>query len=616
MKTKNSVKVLTSLAAFLAFSSTVHAKFKMSAAALMAAQNGCEEKLKIIQPLSGVNGFWREDRCKEMISQNTGSFLGFRDLADFLEGSRDVCLSNFVNVVNDKVSPLKTRADLGLLALDACLYRGEMFLQTDLKACTQMLDQFRTSKGLPPLKDHGLSICIQTPAALFQKDSFKASISFSVSSVASDFFYNDWYNNNVMNGKIDKNKPTDSFDRIDDLIRVSKKDRSLKVAPENTAVILDQFHYHSNSNYGTNMMLGGVSGITRSENPGEFTIVEDLNNAKQITLNSKFEYLSSSKIEMFEKETRREIKNYGYYDQFTKQSVPDTYKDVVYTTSVPTDWEDIQFVKENKYLVSGEMPINFTENVESMSKPKDGSEPKKVVTKRVTKTLFGIFDKEKNTLSPLPMVAGFFGAKPKKDFDNNNFYDNRQYGLVNNNGIEGLSVDPVTQSVWFSSERALGQDSERKVRLTNMQLAPDLTTWKEVGYFAYEVDKAENATETYGVVAMQSLSASELLVMERYFDFSTQQASIRIYLVNTANEKPTSTIEEDSGSKVSKKLVLDLKNVSNQIAAGLEKIDNFEGMMLLEHNADTATVILVSDNNGRANQATSFLKVRLNLPRN
>ncbi len=192
-------------------------------------------------------------------------------------------------------------------------------------------------------------------------------------------------------------------------------------------------------------------------------------------------------------------------------------------------------------------------------------------------------------------------------------------GIVDNQGIEGVTVSPSGARLFAALERPLHQETPaagRRARVRLLEFAPDRAT--VLRQYAYELDPRplEVVTESGapGISEILAASNAELLVLERSYSASCGN-TIRVFQVTldqTRALEPAQAIA--TASPLRKRLLVDLTDEKAafddaKLSGGLE---NFEGMTFGPALADRSrTLMLVSDDNARDDQITAVIALRM-----
>ncbi|MFV0416049.1 MAG: esterase-like activity of phytase family protein [Chthoniobacterales bacterium] len=192
------------------------------------------------------------------------------------------------------------------------------------------------------------------------------------------------------------------------------------------------------------------------------------------------------------------------------------------------------------------------------------------------------------------------------------FESTAKSGLQKNRGLESLSLDPKGRALFAASESPLLQDTKKgswagPVRILNF----DIKDQKKLPLQRVYVPDAESNYNT--LVDMLALGEGRLLMLERTLVERNRprRVRIRIYEVDFF-EKGASPVEGVSSLLKTNYKPLTKKLVFDSEVAGLEQIDNVEGMGFGPEVDGKATILLVSDNNFRKDQKTEFLLFAIN----
>jgi hypothetical protein len=203
--------------------------------------------------------------------------------------------------------------------------------------------------------------------------------------------------------------------------------------------------------------------------------------------------------------------------------------------------------------------------------------------------------------------------------------DGEPHGTRSNLAFEGLALSPSGRWLTAIVEAPLEQDGDEpsfeqgaRVRL----LRWDLTTPGDPAEYFYPVEpmpRPPSGTPTggnNGVSELVSLDDRRLLVLERaYVPLAEGQGpnTVRIFEATIPPEPaPREPTLPGAPPELSKRLVLDLDDILPELEPGHQSLDNLEGMTLgPELPSGEATLLLVSDDNFRAEQRTMFLAFRV-----
>jgi hypothetical protein len=177
-------------------------------------------------------------------------------------------------------------------------------------------------------------------------------------------------------------------------------------------------------------------------------------------------------------------------------------------------------------------------------------------------------------------------------------------GLDFNKGIEAMTVVPGSDFLIFANEGPLPMDaavSKRTIRIYVDQVAHMMTAPPEK-FFKYRLDEMNDN----GMSGMAALDNRRLITIERGFDSAKREGIIRLYLVKLD--------QLDKDGVLKKTLLVDFKDLRGQMAPGMKKIDNFEGITIGETVGTSTLVHMVSDDNFNADQRSVFLT--LSIPNN
>nr|WSY49708.1 esterase-like activity of phytase family protein [Streptomyces sp. NBC_00886] len=193
----------------------------------------------------------------------------------------------------------------------------------------------------------------------------------------------------------------------------------------------------------------------------------------------------------------------------------------------------------------------------------------------------------------------------------------QEFGPRQNQTLEGVTFTPDGRRIVTATEDPLYQDGAdptpehgAPTRIT----VHDADTGLPLAQYAYPLEPLfatppAGSTDTNGVSDIVALGHDRFLVLERASIYSDNNWKARIYLVDLRGATDVlgrDTLTSVPGRPVKpvrKTLVTDLSDVP-----GLTRVDNIEGITLGPRLPDgRRTVVLVSDNNFAARQATQFV---------
>lgn len=192
-------------------------------------------------------------------------------------------------------------------------------------------------------------------------------------------------------------------------------------------------------------------------------------------------------------------------------------------------------------------------------------------------------------------------------------------GIVDNQGLEGLTISPDGARLFASLERPLIQEAaatDRRARVRLVEFDPNQFT--PLRQYAYELDplplNVSVPEGAPGVSEILAVSTTELLVLERSFSAACGN-TIRLFgvTVDPSLALPANQPIADA-IVLRKRLLLDLNDEKHafddpKLASRLE---NFEGMTFGPPLPDGApTLLLVSDDNLRGDQITALVGLRM-----
>lgn len=199
----------------------------------------------------------------------------------------------------------------------------------------------------------------------------------------------------------------------------------------------------------------------------------------------------------------------------------------------------------------------------------------------------------------------------------------KNFGVQNNLGFEGLSVDPSKRWLYVTTETALAQDGTvagysqgSQVRIAEYDVLSD---FEETAQMVYPVEAipsdigAKMGVEIAmnGVSEILALDQRLFLVVERAYLAHRKENRVRLYFADCQKATDVRNLESLLDQKFQaceKRLVLEFESIVSQLRSGLNRITNLEGMTLIKpKNLDKTYILFVSDNNFKPKQITSFL---------
>ena len=193
----------------------------------------------------------------------------------------------------------------------------------------------------------------------------------------------------------------------------------------------------------------------------------------------------------------------------------------------------------------------------------------------------------------------------------------------NNKSLESLTLSPDARYLFTTSEATLGCDGEMAnpklgSRVRILRIARDTGEYEE---HAYTTDPVPHSSGDFGVADLAAISNDELLVLERGWTRDTGNTA-RVYRVMLSDKRssclaaPSLAIDAPT---LDKQLVVDLASLN---AVGLPAprqkqesalLDNYEGLAIGPRLPDgRATLLLISDDNGRTDQIARILVLAIN----
>lgn len=185
------------------------------------------------------------------------------------------------------------------------------------------------------------------------------------------------------------------------------------------------------------------------------------------------------------------------------------------------------------------------------------------------------------------------------------------FGLRDNQGFEGLTITPQGHVI-AGLEQPLIQDGgtttfDRPAAGRLVEFEPRGSGYKIARQWRYMISptpRIENFDDTCsdgenGLVELLALSATRLISMERAC-LITKDGQF------TANPVQLFSVEL-VGTEARKRLLLDFESVAPRLSSALTRLENFEGMTFGPIVNGLKTLLIVSDDNFRKTQKTSFL---------
>lgn len=198
-------------------------------------------------------------------------------------------------------------------------------------------------------------------------------------------------------------------------------------------------------------------------------------------------------------------------------------------------------------------------------------------------------------------------------------------GIRDNLGFESVALSTDGRTLYTATENALIQDGPEAspgVGSNARLLALDIESGRPVAEYLYPVAPVVRPPFLPGLLAMNGLSdllaidSHRFLALERSFAVGaftsgtpTTGYSIRLFEVDIAGATDVSHLDSLVGAAVTpvtKRLLLDLAELKNDDGSPLA-LDNIEGIARGPVFQGRATLILVGDNNFRAEEFTQFV---------
>lgn len=183
-------------------------------------------------------------------------------------------------------------------------------------------------------------------------------------------------------------------------------------------------------------------------------------------------------------------------------------------------------------------------------------------------------------------------------------------GVRDNKGFEALTITPSAHLI-AGLEGPLLQDGsvsfERGAAGRLVEFSRDKSAYRPTKQYRYMISptpRVEGFDEVCsdgenGLVELLALSDTHLISMERACLVSPETKFV-------ANTIQLFAVELDGG-EAQKRLLLDFKDVQPRLSPALPRLENFEGMTFGPIVNGMKTLLIVSDDNFRAEQKTSFL---------
>jgi hypothetical protein len=189
-----------------------------------------------------------------------------------------------------------------------------------------------------------------------------------------------------------------------------------------------------------------------------------------------------------------------------------------------------------------------------------------------------------------------------------------------NKSLESLTLSPSGRYLFTTTEVALERDGASATTATGTRVRIDRIdrTSRDVSEHAYETDPLPYDSGDWGVADLAALSDTELLVLERGWS-KGHGNTVRIYRTELSPRASCLGVERLSSTSavLGKSLLVDL---SKLVVSGLPEakqpqasplLDNYEGLALGPHIDGRPTLLVVSDDNGRATQFARVLVLLL-----
>lgn len=337
--------------------------------------------------------------------------------------------------------------------------------------------------------------------------------------------------------------------------------------------------------------LGGLSGLTR-QGDNELLSISD---SKDHPVIHKFKYNVS------ENPTKVDV----HYDGFIPLKI----------AGLDADFEDLALLPSGELLASTEVVTDgkkklFGGSVAPSLLVKYDREFKNSTAVDVPEELIPQTTTREVKCEPLspPQFYGFPPAEVKKqmaqfkaDEANRKCYRTDAKGIQFNKGLEGMSFDAASNSVFFAPEQPLAQNKPEidgfgqspfyRAQLNGTKLA-------SVERFVYPIDTLYDN----GISAMLALDHDNVLVLERGFDQVERRARMHLYKIQL----------KDAGQPLKKTLVLDFDSLRSQVPAGFQLLDNFEGIALGPKLSNGHQIMFfVSDDNFSPVQKTLLMTLEV-----
>lgn len=394
------------------------------------------------------------------------------------------------------------------------------------------------------------------------------------------------------------------------------------------------FVFHTDQKY-DNLLFGGLSGLSYNKNNQLISIVSDDFVKRGPPRIFQFKLAVKNKSAKIDFMNTIEIK-----DQNNRSFEYRGYSEGL-------DSEGIIELSENEFIISTETIINksFFHNISDSRIVDNIQVDEKYQEHKVDiDTVYPVEEVTYEVLPPWACKVSYYiwdnKCKITKTGDKwfvtrkiDNYYNKRTDtyhggGIEHNVGFEGLTITPDKDHVFAITERPLIQDEPGYDYTTNQaswssdpqkqnlsrlsKFRRNGQEFESIGEFVYQSDERKGN----GISDILALDEDNIIVMERGFNSNTRITTVKLYQINIKNAQniqDVNSINDIENLELPKKtLLLDLKDLTAQMPAGFDSIDNFEGIALGPKLPNgNQTLILVTDNNFRTRQLSQLIIIEI-----
>lgn len=374
--------------------------------------------------------------------------------------------------------------------------------------------------------------------------------------------------------------------------------------------------YHTHHQVpGRRLLLGGLSGLTKTDNDELLAITDDKNNpaiyrfgfetkGPHLAIWSKgsidLPFLKGSGADLEDLSLRKD----GSIFISSEMSKSDIQQQppAAGAAQNPLDDEPDTFIFKLDPHLTGAKAVLLPEYLFPSSKrveipcplPPEDPAPKTKSSDGLFKSIFTTWLNKDETAGTESADAESEISKPPKAC-----FSTLWSGIKWNKGLEAMTIDKETDQLIFAPEQPLAHaDDQTSVPIFIMDLNHPESR-RPVAIYQYPLESQFDN----GIVAITKWGPETYLTLERGFNPAKQAAIVKLYKIKLAG---------DPRQKIKKELIVDFDQIAPTFAPGFRSVENFEGLVAGPPLATgERTLFVVSDNNFNLNQKTVLLALAL-----